>query len=139
MPDHEYRLINRMLDFVGITIHDFHHFKKEVFNFRNAKKLAKASVRAQHKKDIFTETNNKDIGLLQSQFRFCIVQSIFAYTPFLRHEIVLKVIYSMGELLAKLSLRRGKKILKYVDIFRSDIEWFKKPEHHYDLFDHNHC
>lgn len=139
LSEYEYQLTNKMLEFVGITIHDFNMFKKEVFNFRKAKKLLKASVRAHHHKDIFVETENKNISRLQNQFRYCIIISMFAYTPFIMSELAVRFIYSVGKVLAKAGLQRGKNILTYADVFRGQKEWFKKPENHYNLFDHNAC
>jgi hypothetical protein len=133
LSEPDYVLANQMLDYVGITIHDFHKLKEEVFNVRKARKLAKASWRVHTKRDIFAETSNKQLKNLQNQFRFLILISIFAYTPFLKSEVVLRLLYQLAKFIAKLGWQVGKKSLVFFDGLRKDIKWLKEPNHQYDL------
>jgi hypothetical protein len=139
MPEADYVLMNELLDFVGNTIHDFKYLKEEVFNVRKAKKLAITSKMAQREKHVFMSTDNKKIKVFQNQVRFCLINSILAYTPFLKYELVLRVLYAFGSLMARFSYQKSKNFLGYIQIYIDDKKWFDDPKHHYNLYKNNFC
>lgn len=138
MSDKEYAITNQLLECVGVTIHDFSYFKSELFNVRRIKNLARArveSVRGLGKlSSVFEAIENKDIRKLQSEFKYCTIRSIFAYTPLITSEVIIAVLATLGKLLVKMSIKKGRNMLVYTGVLREDLKWIKKPEHHYNLY-----
>jgi hypothetical protein len=67
--------------------------------------------------------------LIGTSMRFCLITSIFAYTPFLKSEIAIRVLYKIGELVGKWSLKKGRNIVRYAETLRADLLWSKEAGH----------
>lgn len=111
----EYFSVRNLITILNSTIHNYNEYKTAIFDMRKLLKHfrdLKTSAKEIEKLEL---PQNQQIEKLYNKFLFSMFYAFFAYTPFLKSEIILNIIaYAFG--------RVSEKITR-------NIQWLKKETH----------
>lgn len=111
----EYSSLRTLITILNSTIHNYNECKTAVFDIRNLFKHFRELKKSTNEIENLQLPDNKDIKELYFQFLFSMFYAFFAYTPFLKSEIVLTIItYAFGRISVK---------------SKTNIQWLKNEAH----------
>ncbi|HKV42152.1 MAG TPA: hypothetical protein VJX67_23310, partial [Blastocatellia bacterium] len=84
----DYYAFRDLLEVVSFTIHDYNACKIHSFNFRRFREWLKDAKQLGGK----IETQNRRVLDLRAKYSWAMLDAFFAYTPFLKSEIAVKVL-----------------------------------------------
>lgn len=95
----DYYAFRDLLEVVSFTIHDYNACKLYAFNFRRFREWLKDAKQLAGK----VVTQNQCVLDLRSQYSRAMLEAFFAYTPFLKSELALKILVIAVKALMRLS------------------------------------
>lgn len=104
--DKDYATTRNLLDHVSLMIHEYEACKTSVFNFRkfvNSMKYYRDKTREADKMDV---PENKGIANLHLEYRKAVVKAFFAYTPWIKSEIMVRFAIAIFKILGRIGKKR---------------------------------
>lgn len=105
MTIEEYRAIRRVLMALNSTIHDYNDYKISIFNFRRFYRMVKNYKKTTSSIERMKLPKNSDIGKLLQDFSIGMIKAFFAYTPFLKSEIIFKLVILILDFVTKSGIK----------------------------------
>ena len=128
----DYVALSGLLKVLNTSIRHYNMYKTILFNFRFYLAFFKAMKASNRKIESMPTCNNPKVNELYSRTRYAILEAFFAYTPFLKSEIVLNISYGLLKAFARSGMESVGKFLMAL----SEVRALK---HDVDHFRERHC
>ena len=129
----EYKDIKYLLDVLNRTISLYSKYKTILFNFRIFVRLLSHTKDLSDDSRYIFESNNETIKNFSEELDCVIIKSFFAYTPFFRHEIFIKLFILLTSTLIKIGFNKlknlNRKIPEVIESYRDLCFRLKQIEH----------
>lgn len=120
----DYIALRKLVGALSLTINNYRNHKTVIFNFRRFMAHVRELKSLDNKTRVIT-TKNKEINDLKNRFNRALCLAFLAYTPFLRSEILAKLIVGvlnafveMGAKSLSVYVKEYKSALKFTDDLR---------------------
>ena len=117
----EYEVIKKILIILNHTIHWYSKYRTYLFNFRIFRKYINKTKKLSDSSQTIVKINNEVIDSFRYKLEIYILEAFFAYTPFLRSEIILKILLFATTILLKIGLKQISNLRKNLLIVRKDF------------------
>jgi len=88
----DYIALRKLIRVLNLTINNYKAHKKTLFDFR-AFTLYMREIRPFEERVEEISTNNERIKELRERMFYAVIEAFFAYTPFLKHEAIARLIF----------------------------------------------
>ncbi len=102
--EEEYIAFRKLLDILNDLIHSYKYSKTVIFDFRLFLRYVKNNRLISEEFAQIPETNNEYFREVSLRLNNAVIDAFFAYTPFLRYEIILKISYQVLLVLSKMGI-----------------------------------
>ncbi|MFA5240496.1 MAG: hypothetical protein WC476_12425 [Phycisphaerae bacterium] len=115
----EYQELRQILQILNPLIHEYNQIKKKFFNIRSFIKHLRNLKDSAERIEKLKVSDNSAISILQVRTCTAILLAFFAYTPFIKCEILLRLSILLFQCLAKLGISFVRKALNYLTFFQN--------------------
>lgn len=113
MPKHDYLAMRQLLDFVNATIHNFDAFKASVFDVRALRKMIETCrKKGAPLNDKVLVPKDPEALKIYEQTWHAATAAFYAYTPFIRSESALRLLFRVILAWARFFCRGNKQLVE---------------------------
>lgn len=110
----EYASVRSILDCTSVMIHEYEACKSAIFNFRKFLSFLKHYREKAQEADRVKIPNDQQIIDLHHKYRYALAMAFLAYTPYIRSELLIRVLIAIFVLLGKLGVKSLKSGVNYL-------------------------
>ena len=119
-----YAAFRDLLDTTNITVHNF-HILKPAFNFRRMMRMMRdmmAQMSEQEKQVARISVLDERVEYFTARMISCWATAFFAYTPFLRHQLLLTLLHRVASVLKAAGVRRLARLVDEIRTMANEAE-----------------